>query len=79
MSSGLVPIVSRAGAVPEFVDDDSGILVQPENVEALAAAMAMLADQPALFARLSQGAAAKVQQHIAMSHVIARELEILKS
>lgn len=79
MSSGLVPIVSRAGAVPEFVDEDSGILVRPEDAQALAHAMAALADNPSLFQRLSQGAARKIGHHIAMPQVVARELEILTS
>lgn len=79
MSSALVPIVTDAGAVPEFVNRDCGILVQPESPSEIADALAMLADQPALFQRLSRGASERIAHHIAMPQVITRELEILKS
>jgi glycosyltransferase involved in cell wall biosynthesis len=78
MSSGLVPIASQAGAVPEFVDQDSGLLVPGEDPAALAAAIAMLAEHPGKFTALSHGAAERIRTTLAMPQVIARELEILQ-
>lgn len=79
MSSGLVPIVSRVGAVPEFVDDASGLLVPSEDPTAIAAALAALGESADRFTALSQGAAARIRKTIAMPRIIARELEILRS
>jgi glycosyltransferase involved in cell wall biosynthesis len=78
MSSGLVPVVSRVGAVPEFVDEACGILAPPEDPAALAAALARIAEDANIFATLSRCAAARAANTIAMDRVIERENEILK-
>jgi glycosyltransferase involved in cell wall biosynthesis len=77
MSSGLVPIASRVGAVPEFVDETCGILIPPEDPAALAAAIARLGNNAETFATLSQAAAMRAG-NIAMDSVIEREIVILK-
>ena len=53
-----VPIVAAAvGAMPEVIEDErSGLLVPPENPEALAAALARVLADPALAARLGRQA-----------------------
>jgi len=79
MSSGLVPVVSRVGAVPEFVDESCGILVSPEDSAGLAAAIARIAEDANMFATLSLRAAARAVNTIAMDRVIEREIEILKN
>ncbi len=79
MSSGLVPVVSRVGAVPEFVDDASGWLTAPEDAEAIARALAALAESPDRFIALSRGGAACIRETITMPRVIAREIDILQS
>jgi glycosyltransferase involved in cell wall biosynthesis len=35
MSSGLVPVTSSIAAIPEFVDEDCGVLAPAENAEGL--------------------------------------------
>lgn len=53
MRAGLPVISTRVGAIPEVVaDQHSGILVEPDNVSALAASMARLADDDGLLTRL---------------------------
>lgn len=77
MSSGLVPVASDVAAVPEFVDEESGLLAPPEDVEALADAMSRLADDPDLFLRLSRGATERVKQQAGRDVVIEQELRII--
>ncbi|MCJ7420786.1 glycosyltransferase family 4 protein [Sphingomicrobium astaxanthinifaciens] len=77
MASGLVPVTTAVGAVPEFVDASSGALVPPEDADALAAAIGEMADDPVLFAARSRGAAERVRRTIGIERMIAREIELL--
>lgn len=77
MSSGLVPVTTRVAAVPEFVDTACGFLAEPEDAQGLADAMAALAGDPALFARLSAAAAQRVRSQSGAAQTIARELALL--
>jgi len=72
-SFGLVPleafvhgrpvIATRAGAIPEVVQDDtSGILIEPDDAEALAEAVGRLLHDDELRARLSRGARKRVKE-----------------
>jgi len=55
MQAGRPIIATRVGGVPDVVaDGDTGLLVGPGDVEALAGAMATLARDPALRSRLGQ-------------------------
>ena len=40
--AGLPIVATKVGSAPEFISNDSGILVAPDKVEALAAALARL-------------------------------------
>ena len=54
-----LPVLStRAGAIPETVPEQAGILVPPGDSRALADALARLLQEPELRRRLAQGAAA---------------------
>jgi glycosyltransferase involved in cell wall biosynthesis len=61
---GLPVIAARVGGIPEVVaDGETGLLVPPEDVAALGAAMRRLADDPGLRARLgTQGRARYLSQ-----------------
>lgn len=78
MSSGLVPIASLGGAVPEFVDSKSGLLAPPEDAAALASSIAKLGENAEAFAALSKGAATRIRDTLSMPQVISREIAILK-
>jgi len=78
MSSGLVPVTNRVAAIPEFVDGDCGMLVDPEDHAALARAVAQLYQDPDLFLRLSAAAAARVRRQSGAEQTIAKELELLR-
>ncbi len=78
MASGLVPITMRVAAVPEFVDDACGILVDAEDAGQLADAIEALQADPQRFLRLSQAAAARVRHDSGSDQTIVRELDWLR-
>jgi phenylacetate-CoA ligase len=54
-AAGIPVISTRTGAIPELVDESTGILVDPRDVDALTAAMLSLASDPKLCGRLREG------------------------
>jgi glycosyltransferase involved in cell wall biosynthesis len=52
MAMGLPVVASRVGGIPEQLDEDSGILVEPDDVEGFADAVRRLAADPSLRASL---------------------------
>ncbi len=56
LARGLPVVSTRAGAVPETVPSDAGLLVPPGEPVALRGALARLFDEPALRASLAAGA-----------------------
>jgi glycosyltransferase involved in cell wall biosynthesis len=56
LARGLPVLSTRAGAVPETVPAGAGVLVAPEDVDALAGSLRRLLDEPALLRRLADGA-----------------------
>lgn len=77
MSSGLVPITSRVGAVPEFVDETCGYLAEPEDTEGLVRAVINLWENPDLFLNKSRRAAERVRRQSAKQKVVTAELKVL--
>ena len=78
MASGLVPITTRVAAVPEFVDDSCGILVDPDDARQLADAIEYLRDNPGRFLELSAAAAQRVREQSGFDATIEREIELLE-
>lgn len=56
LARGLPVVGTRAGAVPQTVPPDAGLLVPPGDVAALREALARVIDDPATRARLAEGA-----------------------
>jgi glycosyltransferase involved in cell wall biosynthesis len=73
-----VPVVAtRVGGVPEvIVDGESGLLVEPEDVDGLAAALGRLAEDEELRQRLGRAAAARVAEHFEAG-LVARKMVAL--
>ncbi len=76
MSSGLVPVTSRVAAVPEFVDDMSGRLVDAEDYYGLANALEELSENPELFSTLSKSASERTRIQCNYDQTIKKELTL---
>ena len=64
MASGLIPITNNVTAIPEFVDEECGILVDGEDYIAMASGIERIYSNPNTFQRLSENAAKRVRnQH----------------
>jgi glycosyltransferase involved in cell wall biosynthesis len=77
MASGLVPITTSVGGVPEFVEDSCGIVVPPEDSLALADAVEHLYKNPELFLELSAAAARRVKSQSGFEQTIQREIALI--
>ena len=77
MASGLVPITNNVAAIPEFVDSECGILVEPENAKLLADAIEFLYKNPEEFMRLSRNDANRVRMQCDKDWIISKELDII--
>jgi glycosyltransferase involved in cell wall biosynthesis len=78
MASGLVPITTNNAAIPEFVNNTCGIIVEPENPKAIAEAIEFLYKNPNKFLELSKNASMRVNQQLNFKQTIIKELEIIK-
>ena len=56
IAHGLPVVATTAGAIPETVPADAGVLVPPDDAEALAAILRLLIEQPDVRHRLAAGA-----------------------
>ncbi len=61
MAAALPVVACRAGAVPEVVTDQAGLLVPVDDAEAFAAALRHLLTEPARYASFSRGALERSQ------------------
>jgi len=66
MAAGLPVVGARVDGVPEQLGHDGGLLVEPEDVEALAAAVLRLADSPDLRASLGAAARRRVERRFTL-------------
>jgi glycosyltransferase involved in cell wall biosynthesis len=73
-AAGRPVIASSIGALQEVVDETSGLRVAAGDAEAFAAAMDLLAQDPALTASLGRGARARYLQHFTPAQDAARLL-----
>ncbi|RAR42395.1 glycosyltransferase [Paenibacillus sp. MDMC362] len=78
MSSGLVPITNNVAAIPEFVDGNSGVLVEEEDHIGLAEGIKKLYYNPQLFLTMSKNATQRVRNQSGFHKTILKEIEIIK-
>ena len=79
MAAHLPVVATRVSGNEDVVDHGrSGLLVPPGDVQALAAALQCLLDEPALRARLGQAAAEDVRHGFATDQVVASLLKIYR-
>jgi glycosyltransferase involved in cell wall biosynthesis len=75
MSSGLVPITNSVAAIPEFVDDESGILAPDNEYEELYRGIASLYYDAEIFMSMSSNASERAR--MGSSHFLVIEKEKL--
>lgn len=78
MSSGLVPITNNCSAIPEFVDENCGLLISTESYVELADAIEKLYNNPDLFLKLSENAANRVRSQSCREYTIDKELVLIE-
>ncbi len=79
MCSGMAVITNRVAAVPEYIDDTSGILCENENVVEMADAMETLYNNPILFLQLSENAARRVREQCGYDKTIRVESVLIQN
>lgn len=80
MSHGLPVIATRVGGIPETIEDGiDGLLVEPHDIPALAAAIGKLASSPVLRRNMSATARRKCQQHYSLEAVGAQMVGLYDS
>ena len=62
IAHGLPVVGTTAGAIPDTVPEGAGVLVPPDDVDALAAVLRRLIENPQQRQRLAEGAAAAAAQ-----------------
>lgn len=73
MAAGKAIVATRVGGVPEIVEDGkNGILVDPEDPQALAAGIRLLLDRPALRAQMGARGRALVEHEYSWEHVVTK-------
>ena len=77
MAAGLPVIGTRVGGIPELVvDGETGLLVEPERPEELAAALDSLAAAPERRAELGRRGRERVQEHFSADDVARRTVAL---
>jgi colanic acid/amylovoran biosynthesis glycosyltransferase len=71
MACGLPTIATESGGIPELLGDGAGLLVPPGDPEALARALACLAEDPALQASLAERGRKRVEEAFSVERVAA--------
>ncbi|MCI1037332.1 methyltransferase domain-containing protein [Pseudomonas putida] len=79
MSSGLVPVTTAVAAVPEFVDNTSGYVVEPESHEQLAKAIEDMYLNSNTFVEKSRAAANRVRGQSAGDKMAEREIAVIQN
>ena len=76
MSSGLVPVTNSVTAIPEFVDNECGILAEGENYKQMAMGILELYNDPKRFKLLSLGSSTRVRRQSSTEMIITKEIEL---
>jgi glycosyltransferase involved in cell wall biosynthesis/SAM-dependent methyltransferase len=79
MASGLIPITNNVTAIPEFVDEECGILADGEDADGMAAGIVSLYENPEKFLSMSRSAAERVRRQSGSQQIINRELSLFQS
>ncbi|BAJ00592.1 conserved hypothetical protein [Shewanella violacea DSS12] len=78
MASGLVPITNAVAAIPEFVDEECGILAEDNDYIKMAEGLTSLYKDKNLFSRMSQNCTKRVGYQLSHKKIIDHELSLLR-
>ena len=78
MASGLVAVTNAVTAIPEFVDDECGILAPGDDAQAMADGIARVIESPELFRKMSAAARVRVEKQTAKHSIITREIDLIR-
>jgi glycosyltransferase involved in cell wall biosynthesis len=77
--SGLPVVATRHGGIPEIVlDGTTGLLVEEGDVAAMSLAIAQLADDPALAARLGRAGRNRCHAHFTVERHLESLMELIR-
>jgi glycosyltransferase involved in cell wall biosynthesis len=76
LASGTPVVASRVGGIPEQLTEETGVLVEPGDAAALAAAIDALLADPERRARMGRAAAAAAQERFSLDRQITAYLEL---
>ena len=79
MAGGNAVVTTDVGAIPEVVDEDSGWLIEPGDVEALASVLRTVDADPQRAAEMGRHNRALVEQQYAWSVVVDRLTDLYRS
>lgn len=79
MSSGLVPVTNAVTAIPEFVDENCGILAGPDDAVTMAEGIAVMYEDSDIFLRKSRSAAERVRLQSSKDVLVASEINLINS
>ena len=77
MSSGLIPVTNAVTAIPEFVDENCGILAPAEDYLSMADGIESLARNPEKFLLMSRAAAERFRGQSGINRTIYREIDLI--
>ncbi len=78
-SQGLACVSTRVSGIPEFFNDNNGLLVEPEDADMLATALNQVLESPALRRRLGKAAEAKVRSEFDYRNSINQLVDLFDS
>ncbi|WEK29766.1 MAG: glycosyltransferase [Candidatus Pseudomonas phytovorans] len=78
MASGLIAVTNAVTAIPEFVDDECGILAAGDDAQGMADGIARVIESPELFRKISAAARVRVEKQTAKHSIITREIELIR-
>ncbi len=78
MANGIPVVATRIGGIPDAVGNDAAILVEPGDVESLAAALAALLADPDLRLKMGQAGKLRVSKYFDREKVLAQIGELYR-
>ncbi len=77
MATGVPCVATAVGGIPALLGDEAGIVVPPKNPDALARAMAEIAERPEMRAQLAVNATEVIRERYRLDPIVDRYLELL--